>query len=132
MNNQIHMVRSGPEPIGVLASIVIFASVVIFGDSRAETVQEKHEVAPTLDEIRIEGEVAMPQVVFITAREQFQYPDEAHRRYVLWASDIAALAPVPSLVWVVGHERPSTLFPGESTLDDRLVPLPSTPESDRR
>jgi hypothetical protein len=101
--------------------------------AHAQANGDKRQVAPTLEEIRIEGEIAMPQVVFITARDQFQYPDERHRRYVLWAADIAALAPVPSLVWVVGHERPSTLFPGESTLDDRIVPLPSSlPESDRR
>lgn len=103
------------------------------GDVSAQSAGDGHQVAPTLEEIRIEGEIAMPQVVFITARDQFQYPDERHRHYVLSAAEIAALAPVPSLVWVVGHERPSTLFPGESTLDDRAVPLPtSLPETDRR
>lgn len=126
--NHIRRYRRG----GVWIACAI-ASAAPFQASFAQAVQDKHQVAPTLDEIRIEGEIAMPQVVFITARDQFQYPDEAHRRYVLWASDIAALAPVPSLVWVVGHERPSTLFPGASSLDDRLVPFPSSlPESDRR
>lgn len=111
-----------------------FAALSISGSpAYAQNSDDKRQVAPTLEEIRIEGEIAMPQVVFITARDQFQYPDEKHRRYVLWAADIAALAPVPSLVWVVGHERPSTLFPGESTLDDRIVPLPSSQtESDGR
>jgi hypothetical protein len=110
-----------------------FASASAFHGAFAQATGDKQQAAPTLDEIRIEGEIAMPQVVFITARDQFQYPDEAHRRYVLWASDIARLAPVPSLVWVVGYERPSTLFPGASSLDDRLVPFPSSlPESDRR
>jgi hypothetical protein len=96
-------------------------------------VRGKHQVAPTLEEIRIEGEIAMPQVVFITARDQFQYPDEAHRRYILWAPEIAAIAPVPGLIWVVGQERPSTLFPGASSLDDPVLPLPSSlPQPDRR
>ena len=111
------------------AALSFFGS--LSGKARAQATNDGRQVAPTLEEIRIEGEIAMPQVVFITARDQFQYPDERHRSYVLWAADIAALAPVPSLVWVVGHERPSTLFPGESTLDDRIVPLPaSLPESE--
>jgi len=36
----------------------------------------------TLDEIHIEGEVAVPQVLFITARDQRRYLDFQHRRYL--------------------------------------------------
>jgi len=39
----------------------------------------------TLDEITIEGEVAVPQVLFITARDRPRYEDRLHRRY-LWGS----------------------------------------------
>jgi len=39
----------------------------------------------TLDEITIEGEVAVPQVLFITARDRPRYEDRLHHRY-LWGS----------------------------------------------
>jgi hypothetical protein len=35
----------------------------------------------TLDEITIEGEIAVPQVLFITARDRQRYLDLLHRRY---------------------------------------------------
>lgn len=36
----------------------------------------------TLDEITIEGEIAVPQVLFIMARERHRYLDRLHRRYL--------------------------------------------------
>ncbi len=37
--------------------------------------------ARTLDAITIEGEIDMPEVLFITARDQYRYMDYLHRRY---------------------------------------------------
>ena len=37
--------------------------------------------ARTLDAITIEGEIDMPEVLFITARDQYRYMDFLHRRY---------------------------------------------------
>ncbi|NNE07857.1 MAG: hypothetical protein HKN20_04770 [Gemmatimonadetes bacterium] len=36
----------------------------------------------TLDEINIEGEIPLPQVLFISSREQPRYADEVHKRYL--------------------------------------------------
>ncbi len=36
----------------------------------------------TLDEINIEGEIPLPQVLFISSRVQPRYPDEVHKRYL--------------------------------------------------
>ncbi|MCA9726238.1 MAG: hypothetical protein R3E12_10670 [Candidatus Eisenbacteria bacterium] len=116
--------------LGVVTAAALTSGVAL---AASDTNAAKKQIAPTLDEIRIEGEIAMPQVVFITARDQFHYDDELHRDYLRWAPEIAALAPLPGLIWIVGHERPSTLFPGASSLDDPVVPLPaSNSESDRR
>jgi hypothetical protein len=36
----------------------------------------------TLAEINIEGEIPLPQVLFISSREQPRYPDTTHKRYL--------------------------------------------------
>jgi hypothetical protein len=38
--------------------------------------------ARRLDEVRIEGEIPVPQVLFITAREAHRFTDHRHRRYL--------------------------------------------------
>ena len=52
----------------------------------------------TLDAITIEGEAAVPQVLFITSREHPRHPDFARdlRRYRPTALDIARGAPAPT------------------------------------
>jgi len=67
------------------------------------------DTTPTLDEITIEGEIAMPQVLFITAREPFRYRDTHHQTYLPDAATHAKWIPFPMSLWIVGHERPSTL-----------------------
>jgi hypothetical protein len=49
----------------------------------------------TLDEITIEGEVAVPQVLFITARDRPRYEDRLHRRYLRGSLDLARTTPLP-------------------------------------
>ena len=44
--------------------------------------QRKSKGIRTLDEITIEGEIAVPQVLFIMARERHRYLDRLHRRYL--------------------------------------------------
>lgn len=53
----------------------------------------------TLEDITIEGEIAMPQVLFITARDQYRYRDLLHRRYLPTAEAMRASIPVPYQFW---------------------------------
>jgi len=49
----------------------------------------------TLDEITIEGEVAVPQVLFITARDRTRYEDRLYRRYLPGRLELARRVPLP-------------------------------------
>jgi len=48
----------------------------------------------TLDEITIEGEVAVPQVLFITARDRTRYEDRLYRRYLPGRLELAGRVPL--------------------------------------
>lgn len=72
--------------------VLLALSSPAFGQSESK----KGENTPrTLDEINIEGEVDMPQVLFITARERFRTDDKLHRRYLKSCAQIGREAEVP-------------------------------------
>ena len=50
----------------------------------------------TLEDIHIEGEIPVPQVLFITAREQRRFVGFQHRRYLRTSRDLAEATPIPS------------------------------------
>lgn len=50
----------------------------------------------TLDEINIEGEIAVPQVLFITARDRKRYRDLLHRRYLDGSTEIGRELALPA------------------------------------
>jgi hypothetical protein len=52
----------------------------------------------TLEEITIEGEVAVPQVLFITARDQRRYIDDLHHHYLPLALEIGKTTVLP--MWI--------------------------------
>ena len=54
----------------------------------------------TLDAITIEGEIAVPQVLFITSREQPRYRDLLHRRFLRTSLDVGEHAILPSRVLI--------------------------------
>lgn len=62
----------------------------------------KQEVR-TLDAITIEGEAAVPQVLFITSREHPRHRDDLGRRFRPTALDIARGAPAPTR-FVITHD----------------------------
>lgn len=59
----------------------------------------------TLDSITIEGEIAVPQVLFITSREQPRYRDLLHRRFLRTSVDVGEQVGLPSRV-VIKESRP--------------------------
>lgn len=62
----------------------------------------RNAAAPrTLEAIRIEGEIPVPQVLFITARDQRRFMDLHHRRYLLNSLEIGERAGFPSALTVV-------------------------------
>jgi len=52
----------------------------------------------TLDDIHIEGEIPVPQVLFITAREQRRFMEFQHERYLRTSRQLGEATPLPSRV----------------------------------
>jgi hypothetical protein len=55
----------------------------------------------TLDAIRIEGEIDVPQVLFITARDYRRFRDGLGDKYRLTSADVARTIPRPSRLRMV-------------------------------
>jgi len=55
----------------------------------------------TLDDIHIEGEIAVPQVLFITARDQRRFMDFQHRRYLRTSWELGESTIFPSRIAVI-------------------------------
>lgn len=59
------------------------------------------KVAPrTLDDIHIEGEIPVPQVLFITAREQRRFMEFQHHRYQRTSLELGRATATPSRIVV--------------------------------
>ena len=54
----------------------------------------------TLDEIQIEGEIPVPQVLFVTAREQRRFMEFQHHRYLRSSLELGRATPTPTRVVV--------------------------------
>ena len=64
--------------------------------------------ARTLQDIHIEGEIPVPQVLFITARDQRRFMEFQHRRYLRTCLQLGEHTAVPSHIVVTGV-RPAQL-----------------------
>jgi len=65
-------------------------------DSSART---RSRVAPrTLDDIHIEGEIPVPQVLFITARDQRRFMEFQHHRYTRTSLELGRGTAMPSRI----------------------------------
>jgi len=54
-----------------------------------------------LEDIPIEGEIAVPQVLFITARDQRRFVDFQHRRYLRTSLQVGETTRFPSWIAVI-------------------------------
>jgi hypothetical protein len=54
----------------------------------------------TLDEIQIEGEIPVPQVLFVTAREQRRFMEFQHHRYLRSSLELGRATATPTRVVV--------------------------------
>jgi hypothetical protein len=62
--------------------------------------------ARRLEDIHIEGEIPVPQVLFVTGRDQRRFMDFQHRRYLKTSVEIGQETVLPSWIILVGN-RPS-------------------------
>ena len=72
---------------------------------RAAPAAAARDSARTLDAIHIEGELDVPEVLFITARDQRRIVEFQHRRYLKTAAEILRETPAPTRV-VVARGNP--------------------------
>lgn len=56
----------------------------------------------TLQDIHIEGEIPVPQVLFITARDQRRFVDFQHQRYLKTSQEVGQQTALPSRLVVTG------------------------------
>ncbi len=91
----------------LLIAITIVAPTAAWSASRADSTaagrvpaRAKASGPRTLDEVHIEGEIPVPQVLFITARDQRRFMESRHRRYLRSSLELARSTPLPAhVVW---------------------------------
>lgn len=81
-----------------LTMIIPYASVAVAAPEAEKKVR-------TLDAITIEGEIDMPQVLFITSRDQQRYSDKNHRKYIKTCQEIGRETVVPARLQPVNKEK---------------------------
>ena len=59
-----------------------------------------------LQDIHIEGEIPVPQVLFITARDQRRFMDFQYRRYLRTSFEVGEQTNLPSRIVLIGN-RPA-------------------------
>lgn len=106
--------------LGLFVSLLLTGLVPVAAFPPQARAARTAEAPRTLDEISIEGEVAMPQVLFITAREPYRFEDTAHRLYLVDSDQVLAFVSYPFPFWI-GR----TLAPSVSTVHwNDAVPPP--------
>jgi hypothetical protein len=75
------------------------------GDS-TRTAPAKKANARRLEDVHIEGEIPVPQVLFVTARDQRRVVEFQHRRYLRTSRQLGEQTPLPSRIVVTEERRP--------------------------
>lgn len=89
----------------ILLALALTASVAAAApavrDSASATAKPRANAGPrTLQDIHIEGEVPVPQVLFITARDQRRLTEFQHRRYLKNSLGVGRGAGLPTRLTV--------------------------------
>jgi hypothetical protein len=84
------------------------------GQASAATRNPSAASTRTLEDIHIEGEIPVPQVLFITTRDQRRFVGFQHRRYLRTSRTIGEDTAVPSRIIVTG----AATLPERSHSDD--------------
>jgi hypothetical protein len=76
--------------------------------ARADTAAvQRSAVVRTLEAINIEGEIAVPQVLFITSRDYPRYRDRMRWRYRMSSLDVARSLELPTRLRIVAQPEPT-------------------------
>ena len=85
-----------------LAVLALLAAATVAGAATAgadSVTRTRSRVAPrTLDDIHIEGEIPVPQVLFITARDQRRFMEFQHHRYTRTSLELGRGTAMPSRI----------------------------------
>lgn len=93
-------------PGGVTAATRSRAHAPAAGAARAPLARAGDEArSRTLDDIHIEGEVPVPQVLFVTARDQRHFMTFQHHRYLRSSAQLGEATLLPR--WIVVTPSPS-------------------------
>jgi len=107
-----------PAAVGAKPPSAARGAAKATGRAGAKTVRPKQAAKPAatsaaqaetgagprkLQDIHIEGEIPVPQVLFITAREQRRFMDSQHRRYLRTSREVGEQAVFPTRIAVVGQ-----------------------------
>jgi hypothetical protein len=96
--------RSPAKPHAAVAGATADSAAVAPGKASART----------LEDIHIEGEIPVPQVLFITAREQRRFMEFQHHRYIKSSRDVGATTAPPTRIVMSRAQTP----PERSHTDD--------------
>lgn len=86
--------------------IAICAGLLILGLApMAEAAKDGKQAfdAGRLEDIHIEGEIPVPQVLFVTGRDQRRFMDFQHRRYLKTSLEVGKATVLPSWITLVGN-----------------------------
>jgi hypothetical protein len=72
----------------------------------AKSATPKDGASRRLTDVHIEGEMPVPQVLFITARDQRRYVDFQHQRYLRDSRALGAATATPTRVTAAGNDTP--------------------------
>lgn len=83
---------------GIVSRLALVAAGFSFVLAPGAVAAKGEDHVPTLEDVTIEGAVAVPEVLFITARDQVRYHDRLHRRYWPSAAEAAGQVAFPELI----------------------------------
>ena len=89
-------------------TIFAFASAIILSTVCIEPVAAVEGATPavrTLDAITIEGEIAVPQVLFITSRDYPRYRDGLGLKFRMTTLDVARSVDLPTRLRIVAKHK---------------------------
>ena len=83
--------------LGIGISLLLLGLVGI-----AEAAPSSQSSSRTLEDIHIEGEIPVPQVLFVSGRDQRRFMDFQHKRYLKTSLEIGRTTVYPTRITVVG------------------------------
>lgn len=90
-----------------LAGVIVFAMLAAAPVTAQQKAKPKKRTvaARTLDAINIEGEIAVPQVLFITARDFRRYRDGTGAKFRMTKLEVARSVDLPTRLRIVAQSK---------------------------